>query len=120
MSNPEQPDRIKIFPRNLTARADHLVRGNPASSRTEASVGNTIPGLEYDERNLDKYFFPGLVFEFQRATSSDGLNSRVRFGRPLLREIVMGAAPEKSGIRQEDVAYDRLPEEQLIHLWAVR
>lgn len=120
MSNSEQPPGIRILPRNLTARADFLVRGNPASSRVEASVGNTIPGLEYDERNLDKYFFPGMVFEFQRATSQQGLNNRVRFGRPLLREIVAGGIPEAAGLRQDDVAYGKLPEDQLIHLWAVR
>jgi hypothetical protein len=115
------PPNIKIFPRNLTARAEYLVRGNPASSRTEASVGNTIPGLEYDERNLDKYFFPGLVFEFQRGTGTDdGLNSRVRFNRPLLRELITGGTPEKAGLKAEDVAYAGLPDDLLIHLWALR
>ena len=55
----------KIFPRNLTARAATVVRGNPASARPESGVDNTHPGLEFDQRNLDKAFFPGLVFEFQ-------------------------------------------------------
>ena len=120
MSDFERSVGIKILPRNLTAHADYLVRGNPASSRIEASVGNTIPGLEYDERNLDKYFFPGLVFEFQRSTAPAGVNSRVRYGRPLLREVVARGIPEVSGLRREDLAYDRLPEDRLVHLWAVR
>ncbi|MFI8104440.1 LodA/GoxA family CTQ-dependent oxidase [Streptomyces sp. NPDC086023] len=56
----------KIFPRNLTARADHVVRGNPAGTRTESGVDNCFPGLEFDQRNLDKRFFPGLVVDFHR------------------------------------------------------
>jgi hypothetical protein len=55
----------KIFPRNLTARAETVVKGNPANARPESGVDNTHPGLEFDQRNLDKAFFPGLVFEFQ-------------------------------------------------------
>lgn len=58
--------RGKIFPRNLTARADHVVRGNPAGSRPESGVDNCYPGLEFDQRNLDTAFFPGLSFEFHR------------------------------------------------------
>ena len=55
----------KIFPRNLTARAATLVRGNPANARPESGVDNCHPGLEFDARNLDKAFYPGLVFQFQ-------------------------------------------------------
>jgi hypothetical protein len=54
----------KIFPRNLTARAAVEIAGNPVTSRLESSVGNCYPGLEFDHRNLDRRFFPGLVFEF--------------------------------------------------------
>src|SRR6266581_1570965 len=54
----------KIFPRNLTARAAELVVGNPVTTRLESGVGNCFPGLEFDHRNLDRRFFPGLVFEF--------------------------------------------------------
>jgi hypothetical protein len=54
----------KIFPRNLTARAAVEVTGNPASTRMESGVGNCFPGLEFDHRNLDRRFFPGLVFEY--------------------------------------------------------
>ena len=60
------PGSMKIFPRNLTARADHLVRGNPPTTRPESGVDNCYPGLEFDQRNLDKAFFDGLVFEFHR------------------------------------------------------
>lgn len=38
--------------------------GNPASSLLESGVGNCYPGLEFDLRQLDMRFFPGLVFEF--------------------------------------------------------
>jgi hypothetical protein len=57
-------DRPFIFPRNLTARADVLIAGNPVNTRLEGGVGNCYPGLEFDHRNLDRRFFPGLVVEF--------------------------------------------------------
>jgi hypothetical protein len=53
-----------IFPRNLTARLAHRVAGNPASTRLEDTVANCFPGLELDVRNLDRRFFPGMVFNF--------------------------------------------------------
>ena len=62
----------KIFPRNLTARAAHQVAGNPDNSRPEDAVANCYPGLELDVRNLDRRFFPGLLFNFvaRRDTSA--------------------------------------------------
>lgn len=57
----------KIFPRNLTARAAYRVQGNPESTRLESGVGNCFPGLEFDHRNLDRRFLPGLVVEFVSA-----------------------------------------------------
>src|SRR3954470_2404954 len=54
----------KIFPRNLTAWAAYRVAGNPVVTRLEDVVANCYPGLELDVRNLDRRFFPGLVFEF--------------------------------------------------------
>lgn len=54
----------KIFPRNLTARAERRITGNPDSTRLESGVANCFPGLEFDHRNLDRRFFPGLVFDF--------------------------------------------------------
>src|SRR5712691_816742 len=57
----------KIYTRNLTARAAHIVPGNPANSRPESGVDNCYPGLEFDQRNLDQRFFPGLVFYYHRA-----------------------------------------------------
>ena len=60
----------KIFPRNLTARAAVEIAGNPVTSRLESSVGNCYPGLEFDHRNLDRRFFPGLVFEFVSISSA--------------------------------------------------
>src|SRR5262245_41200089 len=64
-SQPARP-AFKIFPRNLTARADYVVPGNPANSRPEAGVDNCYPGLEFDQRNLDERFFPALVLYFHR------------------------------------------------------
>jgi len=42
--------------------------GNPVSSLMESGVGNCFPGLEFDIRQLDARFFPGLVFEFPGVT----------------------------------------------------
>lgn len=53
-----------ILPRNLTARADYFVSGNPMTTRPESGVGNAHPGLEFDVRVLDRHFLPGLVFDF--------------------------------------------------------
>jgi hypothetical protein len=54
----------KIVPLNLTARLAFQVPGNPSITRPEDVVANCYPGLEVDVRNLDRRFFPGLVFEF--------------------------------------------------------
>ena len=53
-----------IQPRNLSAVAQERRRvvGNPASARLESGVGNCCPGLEWDVRNLEGRFFPGLLF----------------------------------------------------------
>jgi len=61
----QSPRPEKIFPRNLTARAAHVVRGNPVTTRPESGVENTHPGLELDQRNLDRHCLPGLELEFQ-------------------------------------------------------
>lgn len=54
----------RIAPRNLTARPAARIAGNPDITRPEDAVANCYPGLELDVRNLDRRFFPGLVFEF--------------------------------------------------------
>jgi hypothetical protein len=95
---PQEPTKVKIFPRNLTARADYIVRGNPTNTRPESGVDNCYPGLEFDQRNLDKAFFPGLVFEFHR---NDGA---------ILHRIVPGGLPAQKGLADTD-----LP----LYLWAV-
>jgi Ferritin-like len=64
----------KIFPRNLTAKAERQVVGNPVTTRLESGVGNCFPGLEFDQRNLDRRFFPGLVFEFISESDSPAPN----------------------------------------------
>jgi hypothetical protein len=60
----------KIFPLNLTAKAAAMVTGNPVTTRLEGGVGNCFPGLEFDHRNLDRRFFPGLIFEFGDSTGA--------------------------------------------------
>jgi Ferritin-like len=90
----------KIFPRNLTARADAVVRGNPTNTRPESGVDNCYPGLEFDQRNLDKAFFPGLIFEFHR---SDGA---------ILHQISPAALPPQVNL----TAADNTPP---LYLWAL-
>lgn len=62
----DQLGQIRVKPRNLTARAAYKVPGNPDNTRLDGSVGNCFPGLEMDVRNLDRRFFPGLVFNAAR------------------------------------------------------
>jgi Ferritin-like len=62
MRRMNQPGQIS--PRNLTARLAFHVAGNPDIVRPEDAVANCYPGLELDIRNLDRRFFPGLVFDF--------------------------------------------------------
>jgi hypothetical protein len=98
-TNPSQdPTKLKIFPRNLTARADYVARGKPTNTRPESGVDNCYPGLEFDQRNLDKVFFPGLVFEFHR---DDGV---------ILHRIVPGGLPAQKGLTDDD---------RPLYLWAV-
>ncbi|MFD6367291.1 ferritin-like domain-containing protein, partial [Streptomyces roseolus] len=96
----------KIFPRNLTARAAHVVRGNPSGSRPESGVDNCFPGLEFDQRNLDKAFFPGLLFDFHHDTGSRLL-------------AVRGGVAQEQGISDADLGDSAGDDEQRLHLWAV-
>jgi hypothetical protein len=72
----------KIFPRNLTARAERRTAGNPDNTRLESGVANCFPGLEFDHRNLDRRFFPGLVFDFN---SNSGPADLFRTGARLVQ-----------------------------------
>ena len=76
------PMTDKIFPRNLTARAERRIAGNPDNTRLESGVANCFPGLEFDHRNLDRRFFPGLVFDFN---SNSGPADLLRTGARLVR-----------------------------------
>ncbi|MDX3528949.1 ferritin-like domain-containing protein [Streptomyces sp. ID05-39B] len=96
----------KIFPRNLTARAAHVVRGNPSGSRPESGVDNCFPGLEFDQRNLDKAFFRGLLFDFHHGSGSRLL-------------AVKGGVAEDQGISDADLGDSAGDAEQRLYLWAV-
>lgn len=61
------------------------VLGNPVSTLMESGVGNCFPGLEFDIRQLDVRFFPGLVFEFLGITPAgpDGMQgARLSYADP--------------------------------------
>jgi hypothetical protein len=75
----------RIIPLNLPAELDREIPGNPVSSRPESAIANCYPGLEVDVRNLDRRFFPGLVFDFV-AQPDDGSSATMR-GGALLVEV---------------------------------
>lgn len=58
----------KIMPLNQTAHSYVAVRGNPVTTRPDATVENTFPGLEFDHRNLEKQFIDGLLIELHAGT----------------------------------------------------
>ena len=41
-------------------------------------MGNCFPGLEYDHRNLDRRFLPGLLVEFVSADDLSRIQLKVR------------------------------------------
>ncbi|MGH4017833.1 MAG: ferritin-like domain-containing protein [Pseudonocardiaceae bacterium] len=61
---PQEQAVNRILARNLTAEAAYNVPGNPPSTRPESGVANCYPGLEYDQRTLDRRFLPGLVVAY--------------------------------------------------------
>jgi hypothetical protein len=83
-----------VLPRNLTARADHLVEGNPMIARPESGVGNAHPGLEFDVRVLDRHFLPGLVFDFQYGAGAK------------LSALKPGENPALPALTQDDLKQD--------------
>ena len=63
----------RIIPLNLPAGLDREVVGNPVTTRSESVPANCFPGLDIDVRNLDRRFFPGLVFDFTSFDENDPL-----------------------------------------------
>ncbi|MGW2271155.1 ferritin-like domain-containing protein [Streptomyces yangpuensis] len=90
------PPAGKFFPRNLTARADYQVRGNPSGSRPESGVDNCFPGLEFDQRNLETAFLPGLRVDFHRSEGARVLSAA-------------GGPPFPEGLVDADVGDDLRP-----------
>jgi hypothetical protein len=66
----------RIIPLNLPAGLEREIAGNPVTSRLESTPANCRPGLDVDIRNLDRRFFPGLVFDFAEFDKSDPLAKR--------------------------------------------
>ncbi len=103
--NEHPKDEIKLRPilaRNMTARADYLVPGNPMIARPESGVGNAHPGLEFDVRALDRHFLPGLVFDFQYGAGAK----------------LVGVDPQRLGTNNPGLAAGDVAQEPF--LWAVR
>lgn len=67
----------KIYPRNATAKSHSMIEGNPVTTRPESGVDNSYPGLEFDQRNIDKRFFPGMEFEFHSGAVLRSINDNL-------------------------------------------
>jgi hypothetical protein len=99
----------KLFPRNLTAWANHRIVGNPVVTRPEDAVANCYPGLELDVRNLDRRFFPGLVFEFiARADTGNPYTQPRRYGAWLSYVDLYGDPDVQGTSPAAQALYDQL------------
>lgn len=102
-----------IIPLNLAARLNQAAVGNPESATLASGVANCFPGLEFDHRNLDRRFFPGLVVEFDdppsAARSLGAVVVDVALDDPMLADL----PPDAAGLRdqleelREDLALNR-------------
>ena len=68
MIPPKQLNAKRTADYNGTPVYPEPVLGNPVSTLMDSGVGNCFPGLEFDLRQLDVRFFPGLVFDFLGVT----------------------------------------------------
>jgi hypothetical protein len=92
----------RIFPHNLTAQAAYNVVGNPPGTRPESGVANCFPGLEYDHRNLDRRFFPGLVVEYVSAPDTSPA-SQARQGARVIAAEPRGAVDPDPAVTAQAV-----------------
>ncbi len=97
-------------PLNLSARLNSAATGNPASTTLASGVANCFPGLEFDHRNLDRRFFPGLVVEFadpeRERESLGGAVLAVDLDDPFLEEVA-AVRPQLETLRDEMAGDDR-------------
>jgi len=95
----EQARGGPFVPLNLSARLQRSAVGNPAGARLASGVANCFPGLEFDHRNLDRRFFPGLVVEFADPVvaqpSMGGVVTLVDLDDPVLADAA-GTHPDLS------------------------
>lgn len=87
----------RIIALNLPAKLDRTVAGNPVTTRLETVPANCFPGLDADIRNLDRRFFPGLVFNFVHAEDNDpGVQGR--------GAVLVQADPGETGLNSKNRA----------------
>ena len=92
----------RIFPRNLTAHAAMQIAGNPVTTRLESGVSNCFPGLEFDHRNLDRRFFPGLIFEFVTTNNTPERTGAHLTATDLTDEALAPPGPNTAAADQSD------------------
>lgn len=99
-------------PLNLAARLNRAAVGNPASTTLASGVANCFPGLEFDHRNLDRRFFPGLVIEFadpeRPRETLGGRVLSVDLDDPFLEELA-GELPQQLRMLGDEMAADERP-----------
>lgn len=98
---PKQLNAARVADANGVPVYPEPVLGNPVSTLMDSGVGNCFPGLEFDLRQLDVRFFPGLVFEFPGVTPAgpDGTQgARLLYadpgGDPIIADGVSTEGPE--------------------------
>ena len=102
-------------PLNLAARLNRAAVGNPASSTLASGVANCFPGLEFDHRNFDRRFFPGLMIEFadpeRPRETLGGRVLAVDLDDPLLEELAgeAGELPQQLRTLRDELAEDERP-----------
>jgi hypothetical protein len=86
----------RIIPLNLPAGVEKEIAGNPVTTRIETAPANCFPGLDVDIRNLDRRFFPGLVFNFHNIDDGD---PRVLLRGPMLAEVDLNDPDVKAELK---------------------
>jgi hypothetical protein len=87
-----------IVPLNLAARLNQAAVGNPESATLASGVANCYPGLEFDHRNLDRRFFPGLVVEFDDPPDGQPSFGAVVIGVDLDDPMLADLPPDAAGL----------------------
>lgn len=102
----DAPAVNRIIPQNLTANAAYNVAGNPPSTRPESGVANCFPGLDYDHRNLDRRFFPGLLVTYIVEDEEPANKPGIRVEAVVTDDVALQSPPERYRKLADQLAAD--------------